>query len=102
MVADLAGTDLARNRAHVTTSSLAPTSLGRALAALQPFLSWGGPMGAHQLRSDVVRSVLFCNDALMFLQANVTGIGDISVPHADIYAARTASLQLYPSRCVGP
>ena len=57
-VADLTGTDLARYRAHVTSSSLAPASQGQALAAVRSFLTWAGTMGAHQLPGDVVRAAL--------------------------------------------
>jgi integrase/recombinase XerD len=57
-VDELRGADLARYRAAVTSSPLAPASQAQALAALRSFLSWSGTMGAHGLTADVIRAAL--------------------------------------------
>ena len=57
-VAELTGADLARYRAHVTSSVTAPASQAQALAALRAFLTWARSMGAHPLPADVVRTAL--------------------------------------------
>jgi site-specific recombinase XerD len=54
-VSDLTGADLARYRASVISSKLAPASQAQALAALRSFLSWSRTLGAHRVSAEVVR-----------------------------------------------
>ena len=57
-VSELTGADLARYRASVISSDLAPGPQAQALAALNSFLSWSRTLGAHRLSGDVITTAL--------------------------------------------
>src|SRR4029450_9365623 len=77
-VSELSGADLARYRAAVVSSDLAPGSQAQALAALRSFLGWSRTLGAHRLSSDVIRTALKTPKAVVMRPYRTLGESDIA------------------------
>ena len=76
-VSEPSGADLARYRAAVVSSTLAPGSHAQALASLRSFLAWSRTLGAHRLPSDVVRTALKTPKAVIRRPYRTLGESDI-------------------------
>jgi site-specific recombinase XerD len=87
-VGELTGADLARYRASVISSDLAPGSQAQALAALRSFLSWTRTLGAHRLSGDVVRTALKTPKAVVRRPYRTLGESDIATVLAIATTAR--------------
>jgi site-specific recombinase XerD len=74
---ELTGADLARYRAAVVSSNLAPGSQAQALAALRSFLAWSRTLGAHRLSTDVIRTALKTPKAVVRRPYRTLGESDI-------------------------
>jgi site-specific recombinase XerD len=91
-VSELNGTDLARYRAAVVSSDLAPGSQAQALAALRSFLSWSRTLGAHGLSGDVIRTALKTPKAVVRRPYRTLGESDIAAVLATASTARDRAL----------
>jgi site-specific recombinase XerD len=91
-VSELSGADLARYRAAVVSSDLAPGSQAQALAALRSFMAWSRTLGAHQLSSDVIRTALKTPKAVVRRPYRTLGETDIATVLATASTARDRAL----------
>jgi len=91
-VSEVSGADLARYRAAVVSSSLAPGSQAQALAALRSFLAWSRTLGAHRLSSDVVGTALKTPKVVVRRPYRTLGESDIATVLAMASTARDRAL----------
>jgi integrase/recombinase XerC len=91
-VGELAGADLARYRASVISSDLAPGSQAQALAALRSFLSWSRTLGAHRLPGEVIRIALKTPKVVVRRPYRTLGEGDIASVLATAATSRDRAL----------
>jgi site-specific recombinase XerD len=91
-ISELNGTDLARYRAAVVSSGLAPGSQAQALAALRSFLAWSRTLGAHRLSSDVISTALKTPKAVVRRPYRTLGESDIAIVLATASMARDRAL----------
>jgi site-specific recombinase XerD len=91
-VGELTGADLARYRASVISSDLAPGSQAQALAALRSFLSWSRTLGAHRLSGDVIRTALKTPKVVVRRPYRTLGEGDIAAVLATASTSRDRAL----------
>jgi site-specific recombinase XerD len=91
-VSELTGADLARYRADVISSDLAPGSQAQALAALRSFLSWSRTLGAHRLPGEVIRIALKTPTVVVRRPYRTLGEGDIAAVLATASTSRDRAL----------
>jgi integrase len=91
-VVELSGADLARYRAAIVSSDLAPGSQAQAMAALRAFLAWSRTLGAHRLSSDVIRTALKTPKAVVRRPYRTLGESDIATVLAMASTARDRAL----------
>jgi site-specific recombinase XerD len=91
-VSEVSGAELARYRAAVVSSDLAPDSQAHALAALRSFLSWSRTLGAHRLSSDVIRTALKTPKAVVRRPYRTLGESDIATVLRTASTARDRAL----------
>src|SRR5262249_47034320 len=91
-VGELTGADLARYRANVISSDLAPGSQAQALAALRSFLSWSRTLGAHRLPSEVISTALKTPKVVVRRPYRTLGESDIAAVLATAVTSRDRAL----------